>query len=498
MAKVFVLDAKKRPLPPCRTATARLLLRDGNAAVFRRYPFTIILKRAVPNNQCARRSLRIDPGSKTTGLAIVNESNQEIEFAFEVHHRGKAIKKALTTRSGFRRSRRTRKLRYRPARWRNRKRAVAMLTENGTWQYKRVKADEAAEGYGEGKGWVAPSLMSRVHNIATWVQRLQKLCPISSLVLENVKFDTQLLKDPNISGVEYQQGTLHGYEVKEYLLEKYGRKCAYCDVKDVPLEREHIVPKSLGGTNRIDNLTLACRPCNEEKGALLPDEIPNERLQKKVRQAMRDAKKPLKGAAAVNTIRWKIYETLTSTGLPVQCVSGGQTKFNRVRAGLPKTHYYDAACTSSQPKPTRGLTVLHIKALGYGQRDLFKFRSPFSLKNLRKHLDEPFNYGERKRISRDGFLKGDQVVVKKRSGNTYVGWVNCFNNDKQRNVRVTYTLEGKRAVAKTSELHRIQRRDGYGYFYKAAAPAGTETTPKQGPQVPERKCFIPEQLTLAF
>ncbi|WP_197047582.1 HNH endonuclease, partial [Planktothrix serta] len=67
----------------------------------------------------------------------------------------------------------------------------------------------------------------------------------------------QQLENPEISGIEYQQGELQGYEVRQYLLEKWSRKCAYCGVENVPLEVEHIHPKSQGGTDRISNLTVA-------------------------------------------------------------------------------------------------------------------------------------------------------------------------------------------------------------------------------------------------
>jgi len=69
--------------------------------------------------------------------------------------------------------------------------------------------------------------------------------------MELVKFDTQLMQNPDISGVEYQQGTLAGYNIREYLLEKWNRQCAYCGKKDIPLQIEHIQPRTNGGTNRI-------------------------------------------------------------------------------------------------------------------------------------------------------------------------------------------------------------------------------------------------------
>jgi len=96
--------------------------------------------------------------------------------------------------------------------------------------------------------------------------KIRTLAPITDLSVEHVRFDTQKLENPEISGVEYQQGTLLGYGVREYLLEKWGRACVYCGATDVPLQVEHLIPKSRGGSNRIRNLTLACEPCNRTKG----------------------------------------------------------------------------------------------------------------------------------------------------------------------------------------------------------------------------------------
>ena len=109
-------------------------------------------------------------------------------------------------------------------------------------------------------------MRSRIGNTLTWVARLRRACPVSAFSQELVKFDLQKIENPEISGVEYQQGTLAGYELREYLLEKWGRKCAYCGKEDAPLQIEHIHPKARGGSDRVSNLTLACEPCNRRKG----------------------------------------------------------------------------------------------------------------------------------------------------------------------------------------------------------------------------------------
>jgi 5-methylcytosine-specific restriction endonuclease McrA len=339
LSSVFVLDTNKQPLNPVHPGWARKLLKTGRAAVYKRYPFTTILKVAVAHPQPKPLRLKIDPGSRTTGIAVVNDDTGEIEFAAELQHRGYQIKERLESRSGCRRNRRTRKLRYRKKRFDNRKRP---------------------------KGWLPPSLMSRVHNIETWIRRLRAICPITAISLELVKFDTQKLQNPEIDGIEYQQGELFGYEVWEYLLEKWGHKCAYCGIENVPLEKEHIIPKSRHGSYRVSNLTVSCRSCNEKKGNQTSSEFGHPEVQEK-------AKNPLRDATAVNATRWEIYRRLQSTGLPVEVGTGGRTKFNRTQRRLPKAHWLDATCVGeSTPErlKTEGIRPLLITATGHGSRQM--------------------------------------------------------------------------------------------------------------------------------
>ena len=163
-----------------------------------------------------------------------------VVFAADLWHRGQEIKKSLERRRASRRWRRQRHTRYRKPRFDNR----------------RNTAD----------GWIAPSLESRVCNVITWVKRLMRVCPLVAVSQELVRFDMQFMENPEISGVQYQQGALAGYEVREYLLEKWGRQCVYCGAKDVPLEVEHICPRAKNGSNRLGNVTGACEPCNQKKG----------------------------------------------------------------------------------------------------------------------------------------------------------------------------------------------------------------------------------------
>lgn len=316
---VFVLDERKRPLMPCSEKRARKLLRKGRAVVHRMHPFTIRLKdRTVEKSELQPLRLKLDPGAKVTGVAVLREDSPdeaETVLLAEIRHRTD-IKQKLEERRYYRRSRRNRKARYRKPRFLNRRRP---------------------------EGWLPPSLRARVEQTLRAVEKLRKLLPITAISVEHVKFDTQKLQNPEISGIEYQQGTLFGYEVREYLLEKWGRRCAYCGKENVPLEIEHIIPKSRGGTDRVSNLALACRECNQAKGNKTAAEFGFPHIQEQ-------AKPPLRSAAYMNATRFALYERLKATGLPVEGGSGAQTKMNRIALGLPKTHYYDA-CAVGQSTP---------------------------------------------------------------------------------------------------------------------------------------------------
>jgi 5-methylcytosine-specific restriction endonuclease McrA len=339
----FVIDTNHRPLPPIHPGLARRLLSTGKAAIFRRYPFTIILKAEVIEPINTDIEVKIDPGSKTTGIVLVKRN--KVIWAGEIQHRGATIKANLEARRAIRHNRRARKTRYRPARFLNRTKP---------------------------KGWLAPSLLHRVLTIDTWVKRLVKYVPVDSIAMELVRFDMQKMQNPEITGVEYQRGELAGYDVREYLLEKFGRKCAYCGVENTPLQVEHVQPKANGGSNRVSNLTLACHACNQKKATRSIEDF----LAKKpevLKRIKGQLKTPLKDAAAVNATRWRLFETLKTYGLPLTTGSGAQTKFNRSRQGYGKAHWIDAACVGeggATVEVNQLLQPLLIRATGHGTRQM--------------------------------------------------------------------------------------------------------------------------------
>src|SRR6266700_3211175 len=279
---VFVLDKHKQPLMPCTPKKARLLLSRGRAVVHRRYPFVIRLKdRRVEESVMQPLVLKIDPGARTSGMAVVRveappqgQVHHAVHLA-EVRHRGEEVHAAMGTRARARRRRRSAHLRYRPPRFANRRRP---------------------------KGWLPPSLRSRIGNLLSWARRYGRWTPIARLEVERVKFDLHLMQNPEIAGVEYQRGELAGWELRAYLLEKFQHQCAYCHVRDVPFELDHQVPRSRGGSNRASNVVLSCHNCNMAKGNQTAAEFGHPEVEAQ-------AKTPLKDAAAVNAMRYALVRS---------------------------------------------------------------------------------------------------------------------------------------------------------------------------------------------
>lgn len=338
---VFVLDRRKQPLMPCTPKRARLLLARGRAVVHRVKPFVIRLRdRRVEDSTLQPLALKIDPGSKTTGMALARVEETEAGevhhavFLAEVTHRGDKVREAKQTQRNARRRRRSANLRYRAPRFANR---------------------------GIPKGWLPPSLLSRIGNVLTWTHRWRSFAPVRRIDVERVRFDTQLIQHPEIAGVAYQQGTLAGWETRAYLLIKYAYRCAYCGKRDCPFELDHIRPRSRGGSNRVSNLCLACHACNQAKGDKTAAEWSHPEVEAQ-------AKQPLKDAAAVNATRFKLVEALRVFGLPISTWTGGRTRWNRARLGIEKTHAGDALCVGQVAAIAEGrLKTLAITATGRGQ-----------------------------------------------------------------------------------------------------------------------------------
>jgi 5-methylcytosine-specific restriction endonuclease McrA len=425
---VFVLDRHKKPLMPCTPKRARLLLARGRAVVHRIQPFVIRLHdRCVAESIREPVALKIDPGAKTTGITLARvEERKEGEvhhalFLAEVRHRGEQVHRNKVTAAQARRRRRSANLRYRPPRFLHRRRQ---------------------------QGWLPPSLRSRVHNVLTWATRLSCWAPLSRIEVEGVRFDTQLLANPEITGVAYQQGTLAGWEVRAYLLLKYEYRCVYCGKTDVPLEIDHIQPRSRGGSDRISNLCLACHECNQAKGNKTAAEWGHPQVEKR-------AQAPLKDAAAVNASRYQLVEALAVFGLPIRTWSGGRTRFNRARWGIEKTHALDALCVGDLAGVVPGkLRTLTISSMGRGDH----------CRTLWTESGFPRGYKTRQKMVA-GFATGDRVQAivpaRLKTAGIHVGRV-AVRSSRSFSIR---TRHGKVDGINAGYCRVVQRGDGYEYAF---------------------------------
>ena len=432
---VFVQDRKHRSLMPCRPARARRLLKSGRARVVRLFPFTIRLTdRLIEDSKLQPVLVKIDPGSRQTGVALVRadeKAHHHALFFINLVHRGESIRDALTARRNCRRRRRG-NLRHRAPRFLNRTKP---------------------------QGWLPPSLRHRVDTATAWVAKLVKLAPVTGIVEEFVKFDTQKLQNPEISGIEYQQGTLFEYEVREYLLEKFGRKCVYCGAENVSLNIDHVVPKARGGSNRISNLVLSCVNCNQKKDSQ-PVEVFLKNRPEVLDRIKRRLKTPLRDAATVNATRWSLFNALKAFDLPVETGSGALTKFNRHTFGVPKEHWLDALCAGrvNGVHYPEGMGILQVRCTGRGnyQRtrvDKYGFPRGYLTRQKRVH----------------GFATGDMVEVVVPSGKkagTYRGRV-AVRKSGYFNIQ---TPEGVIQGIGWRHCRLLSFNDGYGYAWLRPAP----------------------------
>lgn len=454
---VIALDRNKRPLGFITERRCRKLFEKKRAVMYHMFPMVVIIKdmdaRKIENLPVFR--IKIDPGSRYDGVAVIDEKDNCIMFAMQIEHRAEQVKKNLDTRRAARRNRRSRETMYRRSKF----------ADGGVFQQKG----------NEGK--IPPSIHSIIGNTETWVKRLSRWINIKNASVEAVRFDTQLLDDPDIEGRQYQQGTIAGTEVKEYLLVRHLHTCQYCGGAsgDPILEIEHMNPKSRGGSNSIRNLTIACHTCNQLKGSLTPDEW-LACLQAKAEKtkldeirisgiknviSSRETGKSNRYCAWVNITRRRIESFLFERFGDVECSSGGKTKYNRTALGYPKDHQYDAACIGNVPANgyedlTHGYYV-YAKATGRGTRFRGKInKCGIITKKLVPRAKKVF-----------GFMNGDTAVADiphkepkpyKHEGR-YTGRV-MTRASGSFDIK---TSDGELVTASYRFIKKVQNADGYQY-----------------------------------
>lgn len=358
-----VLDQHGKPLmPTTRLGKVYRLLKTQKAHIVSYEPFTIQLDYEPDTHIIQPMTLGVDSGAIHSGYSVANEQREF--YSSEVIARDN-ISYRISDRRMYRQNRRYRKTRYRKPRFNNRK--------------------------NKKKGWLPPSLEQKVAVQLNEIDHLHRHFPIETIIVEVAEFDIQKIKNPDISGKDYQQGTLQGYNIRNYLLEKHGRKCFYCDKEVSNFEVEHMIPKAKGGSNRIDNLTLSCHSCNQKKGTLTAEEfikqtLPAEKVAKKLKQLSKE-KRLFKYMAHMNATRWTLYDAINDKYPNVKMTYGYITKYNRIQAGLPKAHHIDAKCiTGFAQVPSFDTTVVKMKMRRHNRQ---LHRATFSKGHVRKAASLP-------------------------------------------------------------------------------------------------------------
>ena len=371
--RVFVLNMRGEPLMPCTQRKARLLLKEGKAIIYQYNPFTIKLTYATGETK-QNCSLGIDTGSKNIGFAITSED--KILFKGEVELR-QDVKSNLDTRRMYRRDRRNRKTRYRKPRFSNRKR-----TEK----------------------WLPPSLQNRVNHTFFWIDKLSSLVPNPKLHIEVGKFDTAKMINPNINGVDYQHGQTYGFfDERYYVFARDNYTCQCCGKsKDKILQTHHIVYRSNGGTNRVDNLITVCTDChtseNHKKGGIF---YQWQEEHKKVKQ--------YKEPPFMNTLRKRIFTKYPDTVITY----GFETTPKRKELGLDKTHYNDAIAISGIRKINKNSeNWLFIKQFRKKKRSLHEATA----RKGRKTPNRNQKRNSKNTPCYQGFFINDKVFVLSKKG----------------------------------------------------------------------------------
>ena len=299
---VYVLNKDGKPLMPCKSVKARILLKQRKAKVIRREPFTIRLLYGSSGYK-QPVTLGVDAGAKHIGLSTSTKRKELYSADVELRT---DIVNLIATRRELRRGRRNRKTRYRKARFDNRKKP---------------------------KGWLAPSIQNRINAHISVIAKVHSLLPVTAIVVETASFDIQKIKNPEIQGAEYQQGEqLNFWNVREYVLFRDGHICQYCHgkSKDKVLNVHHIESRKTGG-NAPNNLITLCETCHKAYHA--------GKIKLEQKRGL-----SFKEASFMGIMRWALLNKLREIYPNVRNTYGYITKNNRIRLGLPKEHYVDAYC----------------------------------------------------------------------------------------------------------------------------------------------------------
>ena len=367
---VYVINKHGKPLMPCKPRKARLLLKNKQAKILKYEPFTIQLLYGSSGYK-QKVSLGIDAGSKHVGASATTKK-QEL-YASQTELRGDMVVKLLSDRLELRRSRRSRKTRYRNPRFLNRV-------------------------HSKHKGWLSPSIENKINTHIRIIDDVYKLLPIYNIIVETASFDIQKLKNKYISGKEYQEGEQLGFSnVREYVLSRDNHTCQCCHgkLKDNILQVHHIESRKTGG-NAPNNLITLCKTCHTKyhSGEI---SLPN-----KIHRGIR-----FKDATFMGIMRLTLYERLKKLYKNVSMTYGYITKYKRIKYNIEKSHVADAFCITNN---------LNAKRLNY-----YCLQKQVRRHNRKLHKSKIYSGGYRKNNQAKYSVFGFHLFDKVKYNNT-----DCF------------------------------------------------------------------------
>ena len=382
--RVFVLNMRGQALMPTTQRNARILLKQGKAKIVKYNPFTIQLK--YPTGEAKQDiHLGVDTGSKNIGIAITSGTKVLYKAVIKLRQ---DVSQLIKLRSIFRRNRRSRKTRYRAPRFLNRRRP---------------------------EGWLPPSIQNKINHHFKWIDEFMSLLPVGFTILhiEVAKFDIAKIINPEIKGIEYQQGNTYGfYNDRYYVFSRDNYECQVCGCKgskENPLHLHHKVFQSHGGTDRVDNYVTVCTKChsyeNHQPGGILYEWMVND---KKLKQ--------YKEPPFMNILRIRMFQRYPNAIFTY----GSITTPDRKELGLEKTHYNDAIAISGIKLITENPNeVLAITQFRRNKRSLHEA-------NARKGRKEPNRTAKRNNKNVDSckeFCRNDKVSVLGK-----IGYIYSFTN----------------------------------------------------------------------
>ena len=349
---IYVLNHDGTPLMPSHSyGRVKRILHTGKARIASTKPFTIRLTYQIDTPVIQPVILGIDPGRTNIGTCAV-ETSGKVLYGSLVETRNKKIQKLMKKRKGHRQmSRRGERKRLQRRAIRADKTGMARATEywrmlTGQKKPIRCKVIRNQEAKFRNRkrpaGWLTPTAEQLARTHLNVVRKIKKILPVSAVVIEINRFDFARIENPDIKNWEYQKGRLAGYaDVREAVSKQQGGKCLLCGRRQIE-HYHHIVPRSQGGSENINNYAGLCLKCHDK---VHQDETAKGKLQAK----KKGIQKKYHALSVLNQIMPKLLRELPKLA-PTFITTGYETHRIRESVGLPEkqkddgTHYMDAWC----------------------------------------------------------------------------------------------------------------------------------------------------------